>query len=295
MIFQYKVSELLQNIKLTVAENFPVVDVVGEVFEVNVNKKSGHVYFSLKEEKYALFCACWQSKARKYKDFITEGKNVKIRGRVLTFPSNGKVYIDVQDITAYEIGDIAKSLENLTNKLRQEGLFNTEHKKTLPKFPKSIGVITSSDGAVLGDILNTLQQTFPCHVQFYDVNVQGLDSIPSIMKALVYFQKLPLQKQPSFIIIARGGGALDDLFHFNDEKLVRAMFNCSIPIISAIGHESNTTLADLVADKAVVTPTASVLFLPKLADLLEGTQQLQRKQDSAWQNYLNLLENKQVF
>ncbi|XWO14024.1 Exodeoxyribonuclease 7 large subunit [Candidatus Hepatincola sp. Pdp] len=295
MILQYKVSELLQNIKLTVAENFPLVDVVGEVFEVNINKKSGHVYFSLKEEKYALLCACWQNKADKYKDFITEGKNVKIRGRVLTFPSNGKVFIDVQHITTYETGDIAKSLANLTNKLQQEGLFAKEHKKPLPKFPQSIGVITSADGAVLGDILTTLQQTFPCIVQFYDVNVQGVDSIPSIMKALAYFQTLPLQEQPSFIIMARGGGALDDLFHFNNESLIRAMFNCSIPIISALGHESNTTLADLVADKAVVTPTASVLFLPKVADLLDTIQKLQHNQNGAWLNYLSLLKNKTSF
>lgn len=292
MILQYKVSELLQNIKLTIAENFPLVDVIGEVFEVNINNKSGHVYFSLKEEKYALLCACWQSKADKYKDFITEGKNVKIRGRVLTFASNGKVFIDVQNITTYATGDIAKSLTSLTNKLQQEGLFNTEHKKILPKFPKCIGVITSADGAVLGDILTTLQQTFPCPIQFYDVNVQGVDSVPNIMKALAYFQALPLQEQPSFIIIARGGGALDDLFHFNNENLVRAIFNCTIPIISAIGHESNTTLADLVADKAVVTPTASVLFLPKVEDLLNNIQKLQHKQHVACLNSFSLLKNK---
>ncbi|MCL2567611.1 MAG: exodeoxyribonuclease VII large subunit [Alphaproteobacteria bacterium] len=268
MIRLFKVSELLENIKITLSENFPVVDVYGEIGEVNANSKSGHIYFNLKEDKNVISCAVWKNNADKLKDAIAEGRQVKIRGRVLSYPTNSKFYINVAAITADGLGESLKNLSALKEKLTAEGLFLDSYKKPIAKYPKSIGLITSIDGDVINDIKTTLGSSFPCKIYLYDVPVQGTDSVNKIIAALEYFDSLN-KNIPDFLIIARGGGSAEDLFHYNDETLVRTIFKVKIPIIMAVGHDPDSSLADLAADKSVATPTASVAFLGNNLELQE--------------------------
>ncbi len=271
MIRLYRVSELLENIKITLSENFPAIDVSGEISDVNFNSKSGHIYFNLKEDKNLISCACWKSNAVKLKNLIEEGKQAKIRGRILSYPTNSKFYINVINVIEYGEGDVKKKLIELKSKLDQEGLFLEINKKPITKYPKSIGLITSQDGDVINDIKTTLKSTYPCQLYLYDVSVQGENSVSQIIEGINYFNNLQ-EDTPSFLIIARGGGSAEDLFHFNDENLVRAVYNSKIPIITAIGHDPDNALIDLVADKSVSTPTASVAFLANNIDLQENIQ-----------------------
>lgn len=269
MIRLFRVSELLENIKITLSENFPALDVSGEISDVNINSKSGHIYFNLKEDKNVISCACWKNNALKLKSAIEEGKKVRIRGRVLSYPTNSKFYINVVNIIEEGEGDSNKKLIELKAKLTSEGIFLDIHKKPITRYPNSIGLITSSDGDVINDIKTTLQSTFPCKLYLYDVPVQGEQSVNKIIEAIEYFNALS-ENIPSFLIIARGGGSAEDLYHFNDEHLVRAVYKSRIPIISAIGHDPDSNLVDLVADRYVATPTASVAFLASRVELQEN-------------------------
>ncbi|MDR0484643.1 MAG: exodeoxyribonuclease VII large subunit [Alphaproteobacteria bacterium] len=269
MIRLFRVSELLENIKITLSENFPIVDVQGEISDVNVNSKSGHIYFNLKEDKNVISCACWKNNAPKLQRLIIEGKQVKLRGRVLSYPTNSKFYINVANIQEDGVGIAQQNLLILKEKLNSEGLFLDIHKKPISKYPKSIGLITSSDGDVINDIKTTLKATYPTKLYLYDVPVQGEDSVSKIVEAIKYFNDLK-ENIPDFLIIARGGGSAEDLFHFNNEALVRTIFKSKIPIITAIGHDPDSSLADLVADKYAATPTASVAFLGNNLELREN-------------------------
>ncbi|MDR2007745.1 MAG: exodeoxyribonuclease VII large subunit [Alphaproteobacteria bacterium] len=269
MIRLFKVSELLENIKITLSENFPIVEVYGEIGEVNANSKSGHIYFNLKEDKNVISCACWKNNADKLRGNIIEGKQVRVLGRVLSYPTNSKFYINVAAVAEHGVGEAAKNLAVLTEKLKGEGLFLDSHKKPITKYPQGIGLITSSDGDVINDIKTTLGSTFPTKLYLYDVPVQGEDSVNRIIAAIEYFNALQ-ENVPDFLIIARGGGSAEDLFHFNDENLVRTIFKSNIPIVLAVGHDPDSSLADLVADKSVATPTASVAFLGNNLELREN-------------------------
>lgn len=269
MLRLFRVSELLENIKITLSENFPALDVIGEISDVNFNSKSGHVYFNIKEDKNLISCACWKNNALKLKTLIEDGKKVRLRGRVLSYPTNSKFYINVVNIIEEGEGDVNKKLIELKTKLTDEGIFLDIHKKAITRYPNSLGLITSSDGDVINDIKTTLSATYPCKLYLYDVPVQGENSVSKIIEAIEYFNALK-ENIPSFLIIARGGGSAEDLFHFNDENLVRAVYNSRIPIVSAIGHDPDNNLIDLVADKYVATPTASVAFLANRFELQEN-------------------------
>lgn len=279
MIRLYKVSELLENIKITLSENFPAIDVFGEISDVNLNSKSGHIYFNLKEDKNVISCACWKNNAIKLQSLIKEGKQVKIRGRVLSYPTNSKFYINVINVIESGAGEANKKLIELKSKLNQEGLFLDINKKPLTRYPTSIGLITSQDGDVINDIKTTLNSTYPCKMYLYDVSVQGENSVSQIISAIEYFNQLK-SNIPSFLIIARGGGSAEDLYHFNDENLIRAVYKSKIPIITAIGHDPDSTLIDLVSDKYVVTPTASVAFLANRLELLKNIKVLEEQTKS---------------
>ncbi len=267
MIRIFKVSELIENIKITLLENFPIVEVHGEISDVNHHSRTGSIYFSLKEETYSINCACWKATASKLKDYIVEGQKVRIKGKISAYLGSSKFYIHTLDILRDGIGDTREQLLKTKLKLAQEGIFDLNKKQKITKFPKSIGLITSMDGDVIEDIKSTLRNTYPCKVFLYDTPVQGQESALKITQAINYFNSLSVCNQPSFLIIARGGGSAEDLYHFNDETLVRAIYASKIPIITAIGHQPDTSLSDLAADMSVVTPTASVAFLANISDL----------------------------
>ncbi|MFL1780690.1 Exodeoxyribonuclease VII large subunit [Candidatus Hepatincolaceae symbiont of Richtersius coronifer] len=260
MIYQYQVSELLNNIRLTLTENFPILDVVGEISDVNLHSKSGHLYFSLKDKDGAISCTCWKNLAFKFYHLIVEGQSVKIRGKLSSYPTSSKFYLNTLEASVYGIGEINQNFNELKQKLHQEGLFDLK-KKIITLYPDTIGLITSLDGAVISDIRATLQTKFFSKLIIYNAPVQGKESVNKIVEGIEFFNSH--KQKLSFLIIARGGGSVEDLYHFNEEKIVRAIANSKIPIVTAIGHEPNSTLSDLVADKWVITPTAAVAFLPE--------------------------------
>lgn len=266
MLITYKVSELVNNIKITLEENFPLIELIGEVSEVRPNLKSGHIYFKLRDKKAAVSCVLWKNLNLLYGKFIEEGKELKLRGRITAYNTTSNFYLHTVAISLSKEGDIKQYIKELTQKLTQEGIFNESHKQVINRYPNCIGIITSKDGAVFGDIKASLYNRYPTKIKLYDVAVQGSESIASIIKAINYFNQ---ETTVDFIIIARGGGSNDDLFHFNDETLVRTIHDSKIPIITAIGHELNCSLADRVADLTVVTPTASVALIPLVIDLRE--------------------------
>lgn len=264
----YTVSELFHNIKLTLNENFPVIVVVGEVNEININGKSGHVYFTIKDENTSIACVLWKTSSNKYSKYIIQGKEIKITGKLIAFSSNTKIYINAIHVHEHGLGSIQQNFILLKEKLQSQGYFEQSAKQQITKTPHEIGLITSKDGAVIHDIKTTLQKTYPTKISLIDCPMQGEGSVPSIIQAINKFNSL--EHKPSFIIIARGGGSNDDLDHFNNEELVKAVFNSKIPIVSAIGHDVDNSLVDLASDLSVSTPTASVAFLANNQNLRDS-------------------------
>ena len=265
--YQYTVTEFINNIKLTLLESFPLVDIIGEVASVALHQKSGHLYFSLKDDNAVISCVCWNKQVAKYQGLLQNGNIVKLRGKITVFPSNNKIFITTQDVIPQGAGSIAKALSIVKEQLAREGYF-AKPKRELTSYPQAIGIITSKDGAVIEDIKKNLEGKFPCDVFIYDVAVQGIDSVNSIITALKLFHKL--DKRVDFLIIARGGGSEEDLYHFNDINLVKEIFHSEIPIVTAIGHETNLSLADMVADLSVSTPTASIKHIANREDLMQS-------------------------
>ena len=265
--YQYTVTEFINNIKQTLLESFPIVDIIGEVTAVALHQKSGHLYFSLKDDNAVISCVCWNKQVAKYQHILQNGDTVKLRGKITVFPSNNKIFITTQDVTPQGAGSIAKALAIVKEQLTKEGYF-AKPKRILTAYPKSIGIITSKDGAVIEDIKKNLEGKFPCDVFLCDVAVQGIDSVESIIRAINKFHTLA--KRVDFLIVARGGGSEEDLYHFNDINLVKAISNSEIPIVTAIGHETNLSLADMVADLSVSTPTASIKHIANRVDLIES-------------------------
>jgi exodeoxyribonuclease VII large subunit len=263
--YTYGVSDFVNNIKITLSENFPSVSVLGEVSQINYHEKSGHLYFNIKDDKNSLSCVIWKNNVAPFLNMVKEGEVIKIIGKITIFPNSSKIHLNGIYLSSHKSGDIQQSLIELKNKLSKEGLFDDKHKKTLTKFPKSIGLITSKDGAVIEDIKTTLRDSYPTKLQLINCNMQGIESVKDIIIAINKFNNLA--DKPSFIIIARGGGSKEDLFHFNNEDMVRAIFNSNIPIITAIGHDSDNSLADLVSSLSKSTPTSSVAWLPKKIDI----------------------------
>ncbi len=266
--YLYNVSELCNNIKITLSENFLSIDVFGEICDININSKSGHIYFNLKDNSSSISCVLWKNNAMHFQHLIQDGLQIKILGKIITFNNNNKIYLNAIFVEKYGIGDIKKNLVELEIKLRKEGLFNNEHKKQITPYPKLIGLITSKDGAVLFDITTALSTRYPTKILLIDTFMQGQKSVDNIICGIDYFNNLEDAKKPNFIIIARGGGSDEDLIHFNDEKLIRTAFNSTIPIISAIGHDNDKSLLDLVADRYASTPTASVSWIPYKSALI---------------------------
>ncbi len=268
---EFSVSELSQALKRTVEDQFGFVRVRGELSGVK-RHSSGHVYLDLKDDKAVLAGVIWKGSTSRLAVQPESGLEVVATGRLTTYPGQSKYQIVIERLELAGLGAIMKMLEERRKRLLAEGLFAPERKKKLPFLPEVIGVVTSPTGAVIRDILHRLADRFPRHVLVWPVAVQGDKAADEIARAIEGFNALPLGSKvprPDLLIVARGGGSFEDLLPFSEEKVVRAASASTIPLISAVGHETDTTLIDFAADIRAPTPTAAAeLAVPVRAELL---------------------------
>ena len=237
-------------------ENLSKIFVVGEVSNFKKHYPSGHVYFSLKDERSVVRAVMFSQYAARVPFNVCDGMKVVVCGRVSCYEVSGQYQIYVESIQPDGIGSVYMAFEQLKVKLQAEGLFDDSLKKPLPQYPKKIGVVTSETGAVIHDIKTVAKRRYPvCEIVLYPVEVQGEKAGLKIAEGINYFNK---QKDPvDVLIVGRGGGSAEDLWPFNSEEVARAIFSSKIPVISAVGHETDFTICDFVADKRAATPTAA--------------------------------------
>ena len=253
---EFTVSRLSALIKRSLETSFGNIKLTAEVSALKVHS-SGHAYFSLKDENAVIDAICWKSTLQRIKHKLENGLKISCFGKVSSYPMQSKYQFIVERFEPAGIGNLLKLLEERKQKLAKEGLFNPLSKKPIPKFPKIIGVITSPTGAVIRDIIHRVKQRFPTEILLWPVLVQGNEAANQIEKAIDGMNSLPEEKRPNVLIVARGGGSFEDLMPFNEENVVRAVFRSKIPVISAVGHETDTTLIDYVSDLRAPTPTAA--------------------------------------
>ena len=268
---EYTVSELAAALKRSIEENFSAVRVRGEISGFK-RVSSGHLYFALKDADAVLDAVCWRTTAMRLTVQPEDGMEVIATGRLTTYPGRSKYQLIVDSIELAGIGALLKLLEDRRKRLAAEGLFAAERKKKLPFLPGVIGVVTSPTGAVIRDILHRLADRFPRRVVVWPVAVQGENAAAQVAAAIEGFNRLPAggsAPRPDLIIVARGGGSLEDLMAFNEEIVVRAAAASAIPLISAVGHETDTTLIDYASDRRAPTPTAAAeMAVPVRLDLV---------------------------
>ncbi|MCO4090489.1 MAG: exodeoxyribonuclease VII large subunit [Sphingorhabdus sp.] len=271
------VSELSLALKRTVEDRFGHVRVRGEISGFK-RAASGHIYFCLKDDNARLDAVMWKGGAARLPFAPEDGLEVVATGKLTTYAGRSNYQIVVDSLEVAGEGAMMLLFEKLKARLAAEGLFAPERKKKLPALPRVIGVVTSPTGAVIRDILHRLADRFPTHVIIWPVLVQGEGSAAQISRAVNGFSAMPQDgpaTRPDLVIVARGGGSIEDLWAFNDEAVVRAVANCTIPIISAVGHETDTTLCDFAADLRAPTPTAAAeIAVPVRSDLLQRVGQL---------------------
>jgi exodeoxyribonuclease VII large subunit len=269
---EFSVGEISKLLKKTVEETFGLVRIRGEISGFKI-APSGHVYFSLKDEDAVLNTVCWKGQFGKLAIKPDDGMEVICTGRLSTYPARSNYQLTVEAITLAGMGALLKLLEDRKKKLAAEGLFDEDRKQLLPFLPEVIGVVTSPTGAVIRDIIHRLEDRFPRRVLVWPVLVQGEGAAEQIATAINGFNALPEDgsvPRPDVLIVARGGGSVEDLMPFNEEIVVRAAAASQIALISAVGHETDTTLIDFAADVRAPTPTAAAeMAVPVRADLLE--------------------------
>ncbi len=281
---EFSVSEITSLTKNILEENFERVRIRGEVSKIKENK--GHLYFSLKDENFVLNAICWSSAVPLLQVFPEEGMEVVVEGKITTYAKSSisSYQIKVDQIELQGEGALLKLIEQRKKKLQAEGYFNEEHKKPIPFIPDKIGIITSPTGAVIMDIINRVKDRYPTHLLIYPISVQGNKSAGEIIQGIEFFNK---KINVDTIIVARGGGGVEDLISFNDENVVKAAFASKIPIISAIGHETDFTLLDFVADYRASTPTAAAeKAVPEKNNLTEIIFALQKQLISGFNLFL---------
>lgn len=265
------VGEISHALKRCVEGAFDFVRVRGELSGFK-RAGSGHLYFSLKDENAVLDGVCWRNAASRLAIGPEDGMEVVVTGRLTTYPGRSKYQIVVEAMELAGEGALLKLLEDRRKKLAAEGLFDSERKKPIPFLPEVIGVVTSPTGAVIRDILHRLSDRFPRRVLLWPVLVQGQGAAEQVAAAIAGFNRLPAAgtvPRPDVLIVARGGGSLEDLWAFNEEVVVRAAADSGIPLISAVGHETDTTLIDFAADRRAPTPTAAAeMAVPVRMDLV---------------------------
>jgi exodeoxyribonuclease VII large subunit len=277
-IAEYSVSELAHAIKRALEGGFGYVRLKGEISGFRGVHNSGHAYFALKDDRAKIEAVIWRTTMQRLKIRPEEGMEVVATGRITTYPGSSKYQIVIDALEPAGLGALMAVLEERKRRLTAEGLFAEDRKRRLPFLPRVVGVITSPTGAVIRDMLHGFDERFPVRVIIWPVRVQGETSAAEVTAAIHGFNGLPIDgpvPRPDVLIVARGGGSLEDLWGFNDEALVRAAGESAIPLISAVGHETDWTLLDLVADARAPTPTkAAEWAVPKQLDLLNSTRDL---------------------
>ncbi len=264
---EYSVSEIANALKRTLEDTFGHVRVRGEISGFKGPSASGHCYFCIKDEGAKLDAVIWRGSFGRLRAKMQEGLEVIATGKITSYPMKSNYQIIIESIESAGVGALMALLEERKKKLAAEGLFDPARKKPIPYLPKVIGVVTSPTGAVIRDILHRLNDRFPRHVLVWPVRVQGETCAAEVAAAIGGFNAMA--QKPDLIIVARGGGSLEDLWGFNDEVVARATAASAIPVISAVGHETDTTLIDFAADLRAPTPTAAAeMAVPVKANLV---------------------------
>ena len=276
----YSVSELAFALKRTIEDAYGFVRLRGELSKVTFHG-NGHVYLDLKDERASISGVIWKGQVRGLAVRPETGLEVIVTGKVTTYPGRSQYQIIIETMAPAGIGALLAQLERQKTKLADEGLFAAERKRPLPAMPRVIGVITSPTGAVIRDILHRIRDRWPCHVIVWPVVVQGDQAAGQVRAALEGFAALSqggTPARPDLIIVARGGGSVEDLWAFNDEALARAVAASPIPVISAVGHETDITLIDFVSDRRAPTPTAAAeIATPVFAELAAALADHERR------------------
>jgi exodeoxyribonuclease VII large subunit len=284
---EFTVSELSSALKRTVEDRFGHVRVRGEISGFRGPHSSGHCYFALKDENAKIEAVIWKFAHARMRFKPQEGLEVIATGKLTTYPNSSKYQIVIDALEPAGVGALMALMEERKKKLAAEGLFDEKRKRLLPWLPEVIGVVTSPTGAVIRDILHRLEDRFPRHVLVWPVKVQGEGSAEQVAAAIRGFNALPEGgriPRPDVLIVARGGGSLEDLWSFNEEIVVRAAAESVIPLISAVGHETDITLIDFAADKRAPTPTAAAeMAVPVKSDLIAEVDSLARRVFVCWQ------------
>jgi len=284
---EFTVSELSSALKRTVEDAYGNVRVRGEISGFRGPHSSGHCYFSLKDESAKIEAVIWKGVHGRMRFKPQEGLEVIATGKLTTYPGSSKYQIVIEAIEPAGVGALMALMEERKRKLGAEGLFDEARKQLLPWLPEVIGVVTSPTGAVIRDILHRLEDRFPRRVLVWPVKVQGEGSAEQVAAAIHGFNALPeggTIPRPDLLIVARGGGSLEDLWSFNEEIVVRAAAESMIPLISAVGHETDITLIDFAADKRAPTPTAAAeMAVPVRAELMVEISGFERRMMLCWQ------------
>lgn len=286
---EYTVSEISFAIKRTMEDAFARVRVRGEIFGCK-RADSGHYYLSLKDENANLSAVCWKGVAAGLKVKPEDGLEVVAAGRITTFAGKSSYQLVIEQMEVAGAGALLKLLEERKQKFAAEGLFDPAHKKPIPFLPRVIGVVTSPAGAVIRDIIHRVTDRFPVRIIVWPTLVQGEGAAEQIAAAVNGFNRLPADgpvPRPDLLIVARGGGSLEDLWCFNEEIVIRAVYDSEIPLISAVGHETDTMLIDFVSDLRAPTPTGAAEFaVPVKSELEARLLTLQSRLFSAGGRYL---------
>jgi exodeoxyribonuclease VII large subunit len=305
----YTVTEITQLVKIELETAFPDLWIEGEISDFK-RAHSGHIYFTLKDEKSQIRAVMWRSSAQRIAFELENGLKVVSKGAINVYEPRGQYQLIVEVVEPKGKGALQLAFEQLKEKLKKEGLFDTEKKKKLPLLPKKVGIVTSPKGAAIADIIRILERRFASlQIMLFPARVQGEGASDEIVEGIEYFSRLP---DMDVLIVGRGGGSMEDLWAFNEEKVARAIFQCPIPVISAVGHEIDFTIADFVADIRAETPSAAAekviekeqSFLERIDSLSENLEHhlkyaLQvRKQEvlqlihhQAFQNFKDRLHN----
>ena len=291
---EFTVSEISFEIKKFVENTFNRVRIKGEIFG-GKRADSGHWYLSLKDENAVLSAVIWKGVASRLTFKPEDGLEVIATGKITTFAGKSSYQLVIESLEISGTGALLKLLEERKKKFAAEGLFDPAHKQKIPFLPDTIGVITSASGAVIRDIIHRVTDRFPSHILLWPAPVQGEGAAEKIAAAIEGMNKLPLNgiiKRPDVLIVARGGGSLEDLWPFNEEIVIRAVYNSKIPLISAVGHETDTMLIDYVSDMRAPTPTGAAEFaIPVKAELQARILTIQSRMLSSITHYLNERKN----
>lgn len=282
------VSQVNEYVKMLMDSN-PILKNVwirAEISNFTNHYRTGHFYFSLKDDGALVKAVMFKSYAQKVAFDIRDGMKVLVHGRISAFVRDGQYQVYVDEVLPDGTGALYLAFEQLKRKLEGEGLFDESRKKRLPRIPSRIGIVTSPTGAAIQDMLNIIGRRFPCaEIDIYPAQVQGADAAPQLIEGLRYFNE---SKSVDVIIIGRGGGSAEDLWAFNDEKLAYEVARSVIPVISAVGHESDFTICDFVADKRAPTPSAAAeLAVPDMADIAAALESVRTRMSSVVLNRIN--------